>query len=174
MRAQLGVARYIAYVRAVVGGKARDAYVAVCDALDAAGSGGAKKAPVDFVGAITGLFREFAMAAEQDEKVRLRFVEGAPCLRCNALLFNHAVNIPQSQELSATFGPAAVADVALAVQGECDGQGLRLLQRFLEERRVAAVASEAARHQGSSCSRSGDGPDPRYDRAQRSAPLAPP
>jgi hypothetical protein len=56
-----------------------------------------------------------------------------------------------------------VADVVLAVQGECDAQGLRLLQRYLEARRVAEVAGDAARHQaGGSGGGRGEGPDPRW------------
>lgn len=68
---------------------------------------------------------------------------------------------PHAQELSATFGPAAVADVVLAVQAECDVQGLRLLQRFLEARHVAAIAGDAARHQAGVGGARGEGPDPR-------------
>lgn len=59
------------------------------------------------------------------------------------------------QEVASAFGPAAVADVVLALQAECDTQGLRLLQRFLEARRVPAVAADSARRGG------GEGPDPR-------------
>lgn len=66
------MSRYLAYTRLVVGGKARELYTALCDALDGTGGGGGGAkglAAVDFVGAMTGLFRELAMAAEQDEKV---------------------------------------------------------------------------------------------------------
>jgi hypothetical protein len=66
------------------------------------------------------------------------------------------------QELAAAFGPAAIADVVLAVQAECDTQGLRMLQRFLEARRVAAVAADAARHQSGVGGARGEGPDPRW------------
>ncbi|KAI8468195.1 MAG: component of oligomeric golgi complex 4 [Monoraphidium minutum] len=140
---QAGVARYLAYTRLVVGSKARDMYAALCDALDGAGGappggGGAARGGkgggggVDFVGAMTALFRELALAAERDEK-----------------------------ELAAAFGPLALVDVVLAVQGECDAQGLRMLQRFLEERRVAAVAGDAARHQAGVGGGRAEGPDPR-------------
>jgi hypothetical protein len=56
-----------------------------------------------------------------------------------------------------------VADVVLAVQSECDTQGLRMLQRFLEDRRVAAVAAGAARAQATAPGAGGktEGPDPR-------------
>ncbi|GBF96968.1 hypothetical protein Rsub_09048 [Raphidocelis subcapitata] len=134
--AQLGVSRYIAYARLVVGSQAREQYDALCEALDGAAAAGAgKKRPaVDFVGSMTGLFRELAMAAERDEA-----------------------------EISAAFGPAAVADVVLAVQSECDAQGLRMLRRFQEARRVAAIAADAARAQATGPGAGGkpEGPDPR-------------
>ena len=77
----------------------------------------------------------------------------------------HTPNTTQ-QELAAAFGPASVADVVLAIQAECDAQGLRMLQRFLEERRVAAIAADAAGRgpgggAGGGGGGGGGGPDPR-------------
>jgi hypothetical protein len=65
------VSRYVAYARLVVGAKARELYDALCEALDGAAAPGAgkKRPPVDFVGALTGLFRELAVATERDEAV---------------------------------------------------------------------------------------------------------
>jgi hypothetical protein len=172
-------------------------YAALCDALDGtapAPPGGArKKGPggVDFVSAMTGLFRELAVAAEQDEKVcgARSGRGGAGVLVAAPRLCMHAAScVPgraphshlsrpftlphraQPQELAATFGPAAIADVVLAVQAECDAQGLRMLQRFLEARHVAATAADAARHQSGIGATRAEGPDPRWARARAAGP----
>lgn len=38
-----------------------------------------------------------------------------------------------------TLGAAALLDVVVGLQAECDSQGLRMLQRFMEARRVAQL-----------------------------------
>lgn len=40
-----------------------------------------------------------------------------------------------------TFGAAALLDVVVGLQAECDSQGLRMLQRFMEARRVAQLVN---------------------------------
>lgn len=65
-----------------------------------------------FIDVLSGLFRAVAMAVEQDE--------------------SSIVN---------TFGAAALLDVVVGLQAECDSQGLRMLQRFVEARRVAQLVN---------------------------------
>lgn len=61
---------------------------------------------------LSGLFRAVALAVEQDE--------------------SSVVN---------TFGAAALLDVVVGLQAECDSQGLRMLQRFVEARRIAQLVN---------------------------------
>lgn len=61
-----------------------------------------------FIDVLSGLFRAVAMAIEQDES-----------------------------SIVSTFGATALLDVVVGLQAECDSQGLRMLQRFVEARRVS-------------------------------------
>lgn len=65
-----------------------------------------------FIDVLSGLFRAVAMAVEQDES-----------------------------SIVSTFGAAALLDVVVGLQAECDSQGLRMLQRFVEARRVAQLVN---------------------------------
>lgn len=65
-----------------------------------------------FIDVLSGLFRAVAMAVEQDES-----------------------------SIVSTFGAAALMDVVVGLQAECDSQGLRMLQRFVEARRVAQLVN---------------------------------
>lgn len=65
-----------------------------------------------FIDVLSGLFRAVAMAVEQDESA-----------------------------IVSTFGAAALLDVVVGLQAECDSQGLRMLQRFVEARRVAQLVN---------------------------------
>lgn len=100
-------------MRLVLGGKARELYQSLDTVLDskpptAAASKAGAAASTSFIDVLSALFREVAMAVEQDE-----------------------------QAITSTFGAAAFLDVVVGVQAECDSQGLRMLQRFVEARRVA-------------------------------------
>lgn len=113
--------RYIDYMRLVLGAKARELYQSLDTVLDpkasaaAAKAGGAAAAPATFIDVLSTLFREVALAVEQDE-----------------------VSIIE------TFGAGALLDVVIGVQAECDSQGLRMLQRFVEARRVTQLVSVSA------------------------------
>ncbi|WIA35384.1 hypothetical protein OEZ86_003832 [Tetradesmus obliquus] len=115
-----GVSRYIDYMRLVLGAKARELYQSLDSVLDAkapaaaAAAGKGNAAATTFIDVLSSLFREVAMAVEQDEAV-----------------------------IQETFGAAALLDVVVGVQAECDSQGLRMLQRFVEARRVAQLVNEA-------------------------------
>lgn len=65
-----------------------------------------------FIDVLSGLFRAVAMAVEQDES-----------------------------SIVSTFGAAALLDVVVGLQAECDSQGLRMLQRFVEARRVSQLVN---------------------------------
>jgi hypothetical protein len=65
-----------------------------------------------FIDVLSGLFRAVAMAVEQDES-----------------------------SIVGTFGAAALLDVVVGLQAECDSQGLRMLQRFVEARRVTQLVN---------------------------------
>ena len=79
---QKGLSKYIEYLRMVLGIKGRELYSELSETLDkgskaAAAVAGAKGVHgLDFVSALTGLFKGVAMAVEQDEEVR---VEGLEC-----------------------------------------------------------------------------------------------
>eukprot|EP00878_Enallax_costatus_P016453 GHUV01017258.1.p1 GENE.GHUV01017258.1~~GHUV01017258.1.p1 ORF type:complete len:570 (+),score=170.72 GHUV01017258.1:179-1888(+) len=114
-----GVRRYIDYMRLVLGGKARELYQSLDTVLDskpppAAANKPGTAAATTFIDVLSALLREVAMAVEQDE-----------------------------QAITSTFGAAAFLDVVVGVQAECDSQGLRMLQRFVEARRVAQHVNEA-------------------------------
>jgi hypothetical protein len=68
-----------------------------------------------FVDVLSALFRAVALAVEQDE-----------------------------QAIVSAFGAAALLDVVLGLQAECDSQGLRMLQRFVEARRVQQLVNVSA------------------------------
>lgn len=100
-------------MRLVLGGKARELYQSLDTVLDSKASTAAANkagtaATTTFIDVLSGLFREVALAVEQDE-----------------------------QAVTSTFGAGAFLDVVVGVQAECDSQGLRMLQRFVEARRVA-------------------------------------
>ncbi|KAF6250525.1 component of oligomeric golgi complex 4, partial [Scenedesmus sp. NREL 46B-D3] len=111
---------YIDYMRLVLGAKARELYQSLDTVLDAKASAaasaaaakGANAAATTFIDVLSSLFREVAMAVEQDEAV-----------------------------IQETFGATALLDVIVGVQAECDSQGLRMLQRFVEARRVAQLVN---------------------------------
>jgi hypothetical protein len=65
-----------------------------------------------FIDVLSGLFRAVALAVEQDES-----------------------------PIVSTFGAAALLDVVVGLQAECDSQGLRMLQRFVEARRVSQLVN---------------------------------
>lgn len=65
-----------------------------------------------FIDVLSGLFRAVALAVEQDES-----------------------------PIVGTFGAAALLDVVVGLQAECDSQGLRMLQRFVEARRVSQLVN---------------------------------
>eukprot|EP00879_Flechtneria_rotunda_P019660 GHRR01020657.1.p1 GENE.GHRR01020657.1~~GHRR01020657.1.p1 ORF type:complete len:653 (+),score=242.69 GHRR01020657.1:85-2043(+) len=120
------ICRYIDYMRLVLGSKARELYQSLDTVLDskataaaaaAAAAAPARKTPVvtqTFTDVLSALLREFAVAVEQDEQL-----------------------------LTATFGAAGLLEVVVGVQAECDTQGVRMLQRFVEARRVVQLVSEA-------------------------------
>jgi ribosomal protein S6E (S10) len=107
-------------MRLVLGAKARELYQSLDTVLDskapaaaaAAGTKGSNAAAVTFIDVLSSLFREVAMAVEQDEAA-----------------------------IQETFGAAALLDVIVGVQAECDSQGLRMLQRFVEARRVTQLVN---------------------------------
>jgi hypothetical protein len=106
-------------MRLVLGAKARELYQSLDTVLDAkapaaAAGKGANAAATTFIDVLSSLFREVAMAVEQDEAT-----------------------------IQETFGAAALLDVIVGVQAECDSQGLRMLQRFVEARRVVQLVNEA-------------------------------
>lgn len=68
---------------------------------------------------LSGLFRAVALAVEQDES-----------------------------PIVSTFGAAALLDVVVGLQAECDSQGLRMLQRFVEARRVSQLVNVSVGAQG--------------------------
>ncbi|KAF8060573.1 COG4 [Scenedesmus sp. PABB004] len=120
-----GVSRYVDYMRLVLGAQARELYASLDAVLDARGGagapprarGGAAKAaaaPAGVVDVLSALFRSVAMAVEADEAA-----------------------------LVGAFGARALADVVVGVQAEVDAAGVRMLDRFLEARRVAALISDA-------------------------------
>jgi hypothetical protein len=74
-----------------------------------------------FIDVLSGLFRAVALAVEQDESA-----------------------------IVSTFGAAALLDVVVGVQAECDSQGLRMLQRFVEARRIAQLVN-VSEHSSSRC-----------------------
>lgn len=75
-----GLAKYIDYLRLSVGGRARDNYNVLSEALDAAPVKGNKKAAAaDFIGTLTELFKALAVAVETDEKVTDQLTA---CLGC--------------------------------------------------------------------------------------------
>lgn len=47
------------------------------------------------------------------------------------------------QVITDTFGPTALLDVVVGAQGECDRQGVRMLARYLEAKRVQQLVAEA-------------------------------
>jgi hypothetical protein len=105
-------------MRLVLGAKARELYQSLDTVLDtkapaaAASAKGANAAATTFIDVLSSLFREVAMAVEQDEAA-----------------------------IQETFGAAALLDVIVGVQAECDSQGLRMLQRFVEARRVVQLVN---------------------------------
>lgn len=48
------------------------------------------------------------------------------------------------QVIVATFGPGALVDVVAGVQQECDAQGVRLLQRYLEAKQIMRTVQQAS------------------------------
>lgn len=110
-----GISRYIDYMRLVLGSKARELYQSLDSVLEPPKPGTAAGQQATFIDVLSALFREVAMAVEQDES-----------------------------SIVSTFGAAALLDVVVGLQAECDSQGLRMLQRFMEARRVAQLVNDAA------------------------------
>jgi hypothetical protein len=109
-------------MRLVLGAKARELYQSLDTVLDskapaaAVSTKGSNAAATTFIDVLSSLFRDVAMAVEQDESA-----------------------------IQETFGAAALLDVIVGVQAECDSQGLRMLQRFVEARRVTQLVNVSAR-----------------------------
>jgi hypothetical protein len=73
-----------------------------------------------FIDVLSSLFRAVALAVEKDELA-----------------------------IVGTFGANALLDVVVGLQAECDSQGLRMLQRFVEARRISQLVNVSA---GVACS----------------------
>ena len=66
--------------------------------------------------------------------------------------------------ITETFGPNAMLDVVVGAQSECDSQGVRLLARYLEAKRVPRLAQEVQSSKRSSgTGQQGQTQEPRLD-----------
>lgn len=110
-----GLQRFTEYLKVVVGAKARSAYTALAEQLEAPGAqgpgGSARK--VDFTAALTALFKDVALCLEEHEAL-----------------------------IRETFGEGAILDVMAGLQAECDNAGSRILQRYTESRRLERVVRD--------------------------------
>mmetsp|Transcript_11124 Transcript_11124/g.40774 ORF Transcript_11124/g.40774 Transcript_11124/m.40774 type:complete len:733 (+) Transcript_11124:60-2258(+) len=105
-----GLKHFTAYLRAAVGSRARDDFNALSDAM-AANSG--KEGGVDFVGTVTNLFKDLAVAVEENEEY-----------------------------IQAAFGGNAMYEAIQELQRECDQRGVQLLKRFIEYRRIPQMIEQ--------------------------------
>ena len=105
-----GLKHFTSYLRAAVGGRAREDYNALSDAM-AASTG--QDSAVDFVGTVTNLFKDLAVAVEENEE----FIQSA-------------------------FGGNALEEAIAQLQQECDQRGVQLLKRFTEFRRIPQLLAQ--------------------------------
>ncbi|CAD7704433.1 unnamed protein product [Ostreobium quekettii] len=107
-RKEEGLQRFSAYLKVLVGVRARQGYQDLSDALE-----GPNPDQADFVGCLTALFKDVAVAVEENEQILFEF-----------------------------YGENAVLDLIASLQQECDAQGSRIIQRFLEAKKLLRLVKE--------------------------------
>ncbi|KAK9830013.1 hypothetical protein WJX72_009198 [[Myrmecia] bisecta] len=100
-----GLKVFTSYLRQLIAARAKDDYSHLVET-----TGGHEP---DFVGTLTDLFKDIAVAVEENEEF-----------------------------LHEAFGADAILDVILGLQQECDAQGTRIVQRFISYRRLPQTMKE--------------------------------
>jgi hypothetical protein len=117
-----GLSKYVRYLCITVGSQGRELYEALSEALDKGAPVGppakGKPPPVDFVSALTGLFKAVAVAVEQDEEV-----SAAGFRRAGALAREHGVTASDEHGMRPLFTCQAKLGLVQSYPGCHDAAG---------------------------------------------------
>ncbi|KAK9907313.1 hypothetical protein WJX75_001280 [Coccomyxa subellipsoidea] len=100
-----GLQAFLSYLRDLISKRAEVDYTSLVE--------GAEEAETDYVGTLTNLFKDVAVAVDENEQ----FVAG-------------------------TFGPEAAVEAILGLQQLCDQHGTKIMQRYIKFRRLQQLMGE--------------------------------
>jgi hypothetical protein len=126
-----GLRTFLNYLRKVIVSRAKEEFDGLVDAIERIASGGTNP---DFVGVLGVLFKDIALAVQENEEI-LRFL----------------------------FGEDGILHAVRELQQECDSRGTLILKRYIDFRKLGRLAKECSSHANKNIIVVGntDNPDPR-------------
>eukprot|EP00249_Psilotum_nudum_P021597 c28167_g1_i1 orf=66-2351(+) len=128
-----GLQLYVNYLRKVISLRAGDRFEVLVEAIEQIHAGKSAPEP-DFVGSINELFKDIAVAVQENEEI-----------------------------LRTLSGEDGIVYAIKELQAECDSRGTLLLKRYMDFRRLGRIEKEIASHNNVNLITVGvsEGPDPR-------------